>query len=139
MDVSSTYDNVPVVSERFVNVCREKRLPGIEFFRFEGRNKPYYFVEVDRVVPFDTKRMGTRFEKKCRECKQFAWVTGVTPTFLKVGGPWSRGFHRSDVAFGCDKGRRTVMLIDLETAALFQSLRLLGMDLHPVEGVNDAI
>ncbi|APV48329.1 hypothetical protein BWI17_00695 [Betaproteobacteria bacterium GR16-43] len=139
MDISATYDNVKVVSERFVELCREHALEGASFHRFEGQNGPYYFIESDRVVPFDAERRSTRFENKCHECSNFESVVGATPPYLKLRAPVERGFHRTDLAFGSNQGKRPILVVDPETAALFKSLKLLGMDLEPVQGLSDAI
>ena len=139
MDISSTYDNVQVASERFVEVCREHALPGVTFHRFEGKNGSYYFVESERVVTFDAERRGTRFESRCPDCGNFESIVGATPVYLSHGGPLERGFFRTDLAFGSNEGKRPMLLVDSETAALLKSLKLAGMDLEPAEGATDAI
>jgi hypothetical protein len=136
MDVSSTYDNVKVVSQRFVDVCREHELPGITFHRFEGKNGAYFFLESDRVVPFDPDRRGTRFEGRCAECGNFETVVGATPVYLRREAPLGRGFYRTDLSFGSNQGKRPILLIDSESAELLDSLRLRGLDLEAAVGTS---
>jgi hypothetical protein len=138
MDVSTTYDNVMVVSTRFVGICLENQLPGIAFHAFEGSNRSYHFVEASRVVEYDPHRSPLRSVGSCRECGQPESTVGLLPAYSSVSGTLARGFHRTVGAYGSGTGKRPVLIVDPGTANLFKSARLVGMGLIPIEGAAPA-
>jgi hypothetical protein len=131
-DVCSTYDNMTVVTERFVEACHARSIPGVTFHRFTaGRTRHYYFVEAPRVLECDL-RGRTRFEDPCEACGQYASIVGGVPPFLAGSGPVPPGFSRTDTAFGSGRARRPWLVIDAQTAEYFDSLRFRGIHLMPI-------
>jgi hypothetical protein len=129
-DICSTYDNMTVVTERFVEACNARAIAGVTFHRFSGgRNRHYWFVEAARVLA--CQREGcTRFEDKCDTCGQYASIVGDVR--LQGSGPVPPGFSRTDLAFGSGRARRPVLIIDAQTAEYFDSLRFRGISLRPI-------
>jgi len=131
-DVCSTYDNVTVVTERFVEACRAREVPGVTFHRFSGgRNRHYYFVDASRVLECDL-RDRSRFGDRCAACGQHEYIVGGVPPWLQGSGPVPAGFSRTDVAFGSGRARRPLLIIDAQTAEYFDSLRFRGISLMPI-------
>ena len=139
LDVSSTYDNVKVVSTRFRALCDDHMLPGLAFHPFQGQDAEYFFAEGTREVEFDAARRKTRFLHKCDRCGNFEEVIGVTPAYLRVPKPVERGFFRTNIAFGSGASKRPAVIVDIETAVMLKRHKLRGMDLHEAEGQADAI
>lgn len=134
MDISTTYDNVMVVSNRFMSLCVESQLPGISFFEFKGSNKTYFFVEASRVVDYDPQRCALRNEGSCPNCGQPESCVGLLPAYTRDATPLPRGFHRTANAFGSGSGKRPVLVVDPHTAILLRSAKLAGLELFPIEG-----
>jgi hypothetical protein len=131
-DVCSTYDNVTVVTERFVEACAARGISGATFHRFSGGgNRHYYFVDATRVLECDL-RDRSRFGQPCTACGQPDYIVGGVPPWLKGSGPVPTGFSRTDVAFGSGQARRPLLVIDAQTAEYFDSLRFRGINLMPI-------
>jgi ribosomal protein S27AE len=132
MDLSSTYDNRDLFSERLRRLCIENNVPGIEFIPVMGRDRTYFFPIVSRAVEYDAARKGTRFERKCTECGQHHDVLSGTPAFLTCKKPLDRGFFRSDLEFGSGKAKSPLLIVDPETGSWLQSEKLSGAEFSPI-------
>jgi hypothetical protein len=127
-DASYTYDGYLIVSERFRVVADAAGGRYIELPSIPG----FYSLVVDRVVPFDSARRGTIFERPCEECGRFYVVAGATPAFLLVDGPLSDDFFRTDVEFGTGDEQTSLIALGAELAATLRAADLAGVDLEEI-------
>ena len=132
LDVSATYDNRKIVSERFKNLCERERIPGIEFISVHGSGKIYFIPVVARVAAVDFRRRKTRFEDKCEKCGQFESIIGATPAYLIDSKPLGPGFFKSDLEFGSGRAKAPLLFIDREFGMVLRDAKLLGMDLEEI-------
>jgi hypothetical protein len=105
-DISTTYDGVLVVSERFRAFCAENVLTGAIFVPLPD-DPGFFRLDSKNIVEFDAERAGTRFINRCDVCGQFESVVGTRPFFLKPGSAIpDMGFARTDLEFasGDEKG-----------------------------------
>ncbi|HEX5745174.1 MAG TPA: hypothetical protein VFZ09_02960 [Archangium sp.] len=131
-DVSSSYDGVVVVSQRFRDVYERTGLTGLEFTPLTGG---YFALRATHTVVFDSARRGTRFVKKCDACGQYESVAGAAPAFLVDGEAIGElAFARTDLEFGSGDERAPVFVCGARAAEALRGAKLKGMDLEKVEG-----
>jgi hypothetical protein len=132
-DFGSTYDGYEIVSHRFRDFCKRLRLTGLRFVRLPA-DPTFYWLRVLRVLAFDAKRRGTRFQQFCPQCKAYCWVTGATPArLLGVTGPIAKGLYRSDIEFACSHEQHPLLFVDTKTAEAIRREKFRKIVLKPVE------
>lgn len=131
-DMSSTYDGIRIVSERFRAVYSEAALSGLEFR--ELPNDPgFYAIRPTRAVEFDVERRKTRFLKPCPNCGRFESVVGATPVCLKPGVEIAPNeFVRTDVEFASGDGKHPLILCGDHAAGVLLGAKLKGVDLTEI-------
>lgn len=126
-EVSNSYDGVLVVSPRFRSVVEGDGMTGLDFRHLAGG---FFNALPNSVVPFDSVRRLTRFEKKCKECGQYGSVIGATPVFLLPGAePPENGFVRTDLEFGSGDEKAPIILCGDKAADRLLREHLSGLDL----------
>ncbi len=130
-DYSATYDNRPICSLRFINFLRNNLGFAVRSWRV-GTNPDYFYIFPDSEIPFDPIATQTRFEKKCRRCGSYDSIVGVTPAHVKVGRLPGRGIFRTDLAFGSDKEKFPLILVDSQTKVDLLARKFRGMHFEDV-------
>ena len=59
-------------------------------------------------------------------------MTGATPAYLKGASLPGRGFFRTDLAFGSNRAKFPLIIVDDQTAKTIAQARLRGRDMSPV-------
>jgi hypothetical protein len=130
-DVSYTYDSRMVVSERFIDINNLHGNPDV-FIKSLNTSPILYYIIPNRIIQFDFEKRKTAFERSCGKCGGFESVTGATPAYLKGGGLPSRGFFRTDLAFGSGRNKFPLIIVDNDTALSFEAQKITGFVLKPV-------
>jgi hypothetical protein len=133
LDVSSTYDNVLLVSRRFAEACRYEWDAGLVAL---ASDPEFFVLKPPRVVPFDAARRGTRFEKLCPVCEQYESVVGANPGYLRIAAlPTPDGFFRTDLGFGSGDEKSPLVIASSSVhARLVREFRRL--EWYPVQGAT---
>jgi hypothetical protein len=138
-DVSVTYDNRVLVSQRFAEFCLSNWPDGLLLTPIHGRGRDYFVLGSNRVVKFDAVGRQTRFEKHCSTCSQYRDVLGAKPVFLvNQAKPLNDGFHRTDIEFGSAEGKAPLILLGVETGRRLEQQSFTGMDLAQVTRIADS-
>lgn len=132
-DVSATYDGVLVVSDAFVQLCRENDLDGLTLGRLPD-DPGFWAISSDHILAFDADRRRTRFEELCQVCGHYGAIAGAHPVFLKDRAiiP-DRGFARTDIEFGSGDQKSPVLLCGVLVGDLLSKSRLRGLELENIE------
>jgi hypothetical protein len=69
-DIGATYDGYDIVSKRFREFCRKQRWEGMTFLPLPA-DKEFFVLRLSKILAFDSKRCGTRFEDRYPKCKAF--------------------------------------------------------------------
>jgi hypothetical protein len=126
-DVSFTYENYCLVSERF----REIAPDGGQYVPLP-RSPGFYVLQSSEVREFDSERRGTRFENRCSACDRWAAVAGAAPAFLRDPTPLPDRIIRTDIEFGSGNEKHPLLLVGVELGQRLRDNRLAGLDLKPV-------
>lgn len=133
-DIAATYDGVDIVSERFRSVYESYQLTGLTFRQLPD-DPAFFAIRAINVVAFDTERRMTEFLDQCATCGQYDSVVGSTPVFLKLGSVVeAKEFARTDVEFGSDDTKHSLLLCGEEAARVLTNAKLRGLDLGLVVG-----
>ncbi len=129
-DLSSTYDGIKTISERFKAFYDSAGLSGLVFHQLP--NDPEFFaIRPERAVEYDAETRGTRFIKRCPQCGCYESVVGATPVYLKAGqGIEPNEFVRTDLEFGSEDEKSPLLLCGESAAAALQASKLKGLDLE---------
>ncbi len=133
-DVYATLDGQTIVSSRLRDFCKHRRHRGLRFLGFEGDPHHFHLV-VERVVPVDSERGGTRCGSLCNVCGNHQYVVGAIPPFLKIKDPLDDGMFRSDLLFGDGDKKHPLRFVGPKTKALMQAADL-KIVFSPVEGLQ---
>lgn len=127
-DVSSTYDGIEIVSERFKIVCEKNKLKGLVFTSLNN-HELLYAIRAIRIVQFDTERRATRFGKYCESCRQYSSVAGATPAYLKKGESIDdMEFVRTDIEFGSGDEKSPLLLCGESARQVLLASDLRGLE-----------
>ena len=74
-DIGVTYDGYDIVSEKFVNFCRENNYSNLRIEPLEKCHGLYFFQPTD-CFGFDFKKYGTRFYEKRKCCGSYDEIIG---------------------------------------------------------------
>lgn len=119
-EVSCTYDNRMIVSQRFKDFCLQHSFEGT-MFKLVNEKARLYLLESDREVSFDPERGQTRFENLCESCGQYESVVGAYPSFLRgITQPLRGGFYCSDLKFGSGREKSPILFVGIETKKLIE-------------------
>lgn len=119
-EVSCTYDNRMIVSNRFREFCLQHDIEGAEFTPVNGIGS-FYLLESNRQVKFDWERRKTRFENLCAVCGRYESIVGAYPAFLKdINQPLLHGFYCSDLEFGSGREKTPILFVGTETKKLIE-------------------
>jgi hypothetical protein len=129
-DTCATYDGQALVSARFKEFCISNQLSGVTFLDFKLASGVFHLI-VDRIVPFDTARRGTRFSGMCPTCKRYWSVIGATPAYLVGDRKLEEGLYRSDLFFGEGDEQHPLLFAGISTAEKMLASGLC-LDLRPV-------
>jgi len=133
MDMSATYDDYVIVSERFRDFCIERAIAGIEFVALPSQPKHFRLV-VRNVLEVDLEAsVGVRQQCYCDRCGEYAGVFGTGGLRFKgVEGP-IQGFFRTDLEFAQAHELGPVLIIDCELAAAMKAAKFRGLCLNKIE------
>jgi hypothetical protein len=132
-DIGTTYDGYVIVSKRLREFCRKHRWKGMTFVPLPAA-KDFYVLRLSNVLPFDSKRRGTRFENPCPTCGAFYNVIGANPVYLRgVTEPIEEGFFRSDLEFASGPEQHPLILVGTGTAEKLLKQKFQKLDLEEVE------
>ena len=132
LDLSFTFDNLPVVSRKLKECCLRARLSGIDFVELES-DPDFFILNPTGQFVFDTVARKTRFLNRCDACGQHESVVGALPAFLKdVPGPIADGVFRTDVEFGSGVERGPLLIVGARTRERFERENLVGLEYSPI-------
>ena len=134
-DICATYDLQSIGSLAFKRFCEGQGYCGLRFLGFDS-DEVHFHVVVEKMVPFDPVRRGTRFENLCNDCGNYESVAGATPAFLKVSTPLLDGIYRTDVLFGSGNHKAPLILVGLDTKRKMEMAGLRGLYYRPAEGLQ---
>jgi hypothetical protein len=127
-DISSTFDNCTIVSQKFKEFCLRSGYTGIIFHELPS-DRDFLFMTVSEVLEFDAEKRETRFKNFCKDCGNYEAIIGATPVFLKnITVPLQDGFYRTDLAFGTGSARDPVVIIGVETYKKMKKEKFNGPD-----------
>lgn len=131
-DVSTSYDGVLVVSERFLEVYRHERMTGLEIRPVQGG---LFSIIATREVAFDAIARGTRFANRCDCCGEYESVVGATPAILVSPDEIEPlEFVRTDLEFGSNDAKAPLLICGEAAAAALVAAKLRGLDIEAVGG-----
>ena len=131
LDVSSTYDNVLLVSRRLAEACLDEWEVGLVPLTADPE---FLALRPPRIVPFDAERRGTRFENKCSLCGRYESVVGAKPGFLRISAlPTPDGFFRTDLEFGSGDEKSPLIVASLSVRERLMR-RFPRLEWHAMEG-----
>lgn len=131
LDYSTTYDGFTIVSERFVSLCKNKNVHGVEFSILTSE-KAHFIMYINSIVEFDAQLRGTRFINYSSECNGYEEIIGATPVFLKQNTPLNPlGFYRSDICFGSFHSKAPLFFCGNGIADVLQRERFKGLVIQP--------
>ena len=132
-DVGATYDGYDIVSKGFREFCRKHRWEGMLFLPLPA-DKDFFVLRLSKVLAFDSKRRGTRFEDPCPTCGAFYNVIGANPVYVRgVTEPIKEGFFRSDLEFASGPEQHPLILVGIGTAEKLRKQKFQKFDLEEVE------
>jgi hypothetical protein len=141
-DISATYDGYKIVSERFREFCLKHGWEGMTFVPLPS-DTDFFVLRLSNILPFDTKRSGTRFEDPCPTCSAFYNVIGATPYLRDVTEPIQEGFFRSNLEFASGHEQHPLILVGIGTAEKLLEQKFQKFNLEEVEallaGANKAL
>ncbi len=128
-DIGSTYDGMTIVTTRFKDAYEAASLSGLEFRQLPN-DAGFFAIRPHKWVVFDAERRKTRFINACPECHRFESVVGATPVYLKAGVEiGTHEFVRTDLEFGSNDEKHSLILCGQSAAHALQAARLAGLDL----------
>ena len=132
-DISATYDGYDIVSKRFREFCYKHGFEDMTFVPLPA-DKDFFVLRLAKVLPFDSKRRGTRFDNLCPTCGAFYDVIGANPVYLhSVTAPIQEGFFRSDLEFASGPEQSPLILVGIGTAEKLRKQKFQTLDLKEVE------
>lgn len=136
-DISTTYDGVVVVSERFASLWKRHAFHGLSFHPLPD-DPTFAAIHAMRSVRFDAERRGVRFGKKCNVCGHYDSVLGPIPVILKRGSRISeKECVQTDVEFGSGDQMNPKLLCGELAAQTLAAAKLKGLCLVDIE--NDSL
>jgi hypothetical protein len=131
-DACVTYDGYFLVSKRFKSAWESSCHEGAIFDRLPS-DPDFFVLRSTRLVSFDVKRVGTRFEDYCSSCHAYATVVGSRPAALVgVDEPLAPGLYRTDVEFACDIEQHPILIVGVETYGMLRTAGLKGLEFSGV-------
>jgi hypothetical protein len=131
-DACATYDGYFLVSSRFKGAWESSGHEGANFDRLPS-DSDFFALRSTRLVNFDAKRRGTRFEDYCSSCHAYATVVGSRPAALVgVDQPLAPGLYRTDIEFACDIEQHPLLIVGVETHGMLRAAGLKGLEFKEV-------
>ena len=133
-DLSSTYDNRLIASDRFRRFCDDSGYSEVAYVDLPSE-PGWYMLLVDpmRMLEFDSSRRRTRFGPICDQCEQYSYAAGAHPAYLKgVEQPLLDGFYRSDIEFGSGDELSPLLFCGIETKEKLLRANFRDIDFEPV-------
>lgn len=132
-DVSFTYDNRCIVSQRFRAFCLRRNCDGVVFV--DLANDPGWYALISRkVLTFDSERYGTRFQKQCPVCRRFESVTGASPAMLRnQRTAIPDGIYRTDIEFGSGDEKSPSLIVGKITGERIKAAKFRQVVLEAIE------
>lgn len=132
-DVSATYDNRLIVSERFKSACEEHCIQGAMFHSLDFRPNHYHMqITPERIIPVCSTKYELNIGERCETCGHRSHFCGANPLFLEYDEPLHQGFYRTDIYFGSKNARHPIELVAMEAKSFLDSMEFHGLDFHPV-------
>lgn len=120
-EISCTYDNRFIVSERFKIYCEDNQITCAKFVLVQAKSR-LYELTTDRVVQADPVRRKTYFGDRCNVCGQITEIIGADPCYLKnQNAPLGPGFYRTDLEYGNGPELSPSLIVGVETKPLLEA------------------
>jgi hypothetical protein len=131
-DISSTYENRTIVTEKFKVWCETQSFQAVRF-RPVNEEPRYYSFEPLRVLQFDPRR--ARFDNRCAVCGNYESVIIAGPlTLLEIPAPVEHGFFRTDLEFGSRWEKTPLIVVGMQTKNLMEQEAFQHIYFKPIEG-----
>jgi len=135
-DLLFTYDDVPIITQRFRDFVEINGYPGVHSLPFKNDMARFHLV-VDSVVPYDQTAPGLEMEEFCKTCQRYNSVaTGTEGLILDTNAPLDDGFYRSDLVFGHGHNKTALIVVGMKTRDKMEEYGLKGVCFQPVFGCN---
>jgi hypothetical protein len=132
-DIGATYDGYTIVSKRFREFCGRHGWKGMTFVPLPA-DEDFFVLRLSKVIAFDAKQRGTRFEDPCPKCGAFYNVIGANPVYLRgVTQPIEDGFFRTDLEFASGPEQHPLILVGIGTAEKLRKQKFQKLNLEEVE------
>ncbi|MBL0745583.1 hypothetical protein [Chryseolinea lacunae] len=132
-DFSCPYDIGIITSLKFKEFCVREGYKNIQFKEFEREPNFFHFI-TRKILPFDAKKVKSRFGKLCPVCKNYDTLVGTDPpTLIGISKPLKDGFYSSDLCFGSYDKKNPLIIIGIETQAKLKREKFTGIDYEPIE------
>lgn len=132
-DISSTYDNREIVSDKFKRFCLDNHYTGL-IFKPLPNNSDFYLFTINNILKFDTDKANLRYYKFCNKCGNYESVTPAIPVVLKdVDAPLADGFYATDVNFASGNEKGPVFIIGITTYEKLKRHKFKGINFLKIE------
>ncbi len=121
-DISSTYDGLVIVSERFKKFCLDENYHGLEFILLP-KSPGLFWFKVNNIIKFDKEARKTRFLNYNIECDGYKEIIGANPACIK-NKIIEDGFFRSDIFFGSNEGKSPLYFIGKKTKEKLETAKI---------------
>lgn len=123
-DVSFTYDNRIIVSNKFKEFCSRNKIEGLNFYQLDDKSL-YYFIP-ENIIKINAEKSGIGFYDKCSLCVNYESAVGISSLSFNTKDI-SRGIYRTDICFGSEKEKSPVVIVDIETVNLMKKEKFTGI------------
>lgn len=134
--ISSTYDNFTIVTDRFKLFCEKEKYEGLEFVVLP-RSPGFYWFKIHNVIELDPKDEGIRFINYNEECLGFEEIIGAYPIHLKSKELIPDGFFRSNLCFGSFATKTPLEMIGLVTKQKLEKIGRIRIDTSEIKDKYD--
>ena len=131
-DISTTYDNTKIVSERFVEFCKKNKYRNIEFKNVYEKPTLYYII-VENVLNIDQDRAMLRYGAKCAACGNYEYVVGARLESLRQNTEIDDGIFRSDLIFGSGSEKHPILIVGKTTRDKMMAAGIKGAEFRKIE------
>jgi hypothetical protein len=132
-DISSTYDNRTIVSNKFKIFCDDNKFTGVLFHELP-KNPEFYKMTISNIIKVDTDKSNLRYYKFCDECGNYESVTPAIPVYLKeVKVPLLDGFYATDIHFASGNEKCPLKIVGVNTYEIMRKQNFKGINFIKME------
>jgi hypothetical protein len=135
-DFGNTLDLQPLFSKSVVEIITD--LSGQRLAANEIRDsRGHFHLAVTETIEFDAQRRKTKFAPRCDACGRVGWIAGATPAFLTCNQVSPNGILKTDLEFGGQNGRASLLIVGKELKKQIETHRFPGIYFHDAYCAGD--